>query len=85
MNYTWTNHDLNRNNFISAYALGGQQWLDTVYASQIAAKYTPENELRQARDEALIAAQDDRKWIESNSKHNLEELLAGFKNRQIPH
>jgi len=85
MNYVWTNRDVARNNFISAYALGGMPWVETVYASQIAEAYVPEHELKQAREDALFAAQADRDWISSNARYTLEAVLTGFKERQVPH
>jgi glycosyltransferase involved in cell wall biosynthesis len=85
MNYVWANFDLVRNNFISAYALGGAPWLDRVYAGQLAEGYVPKNELDQAREDALVAAQADRDWIQNNAKLTLETVLAKFKERRVPH
>jgi glycosyltransferase involved in cell wall biosynthesis len=85
MNYVWSSQDLARNNFISAYALGGKPWLDKVYGAQIAEKYVPEHELKQAREHAMFTAQVDRDWIGTNAKLTLESVLAGFKERKLPH
>ncbi|MGD1097627.1 MAG: glycosyltransferase family 2 protein [Bryobacteraceae bacterium] len=85
MNYVWANFDLVRNNFISAYALGGIPWLDRVYAAQLAEGYVPKHELEQAREDALLAAQADRDWIETKAKYSLERVLAEFKERRVPH
>lgn len=85
MNYVWTNQDVARNNFISAYTLGGTPWLDKVYASQAASSYVPRNELQLAREEAQRRGQADRQWIEAHASHTIDEVLAGFKARLVPH
>jgi len=85
MNYVWANQDVARNNFIAAYTLGGMPWLEKVYASQLASGYVPEHELRPAREDALLAGQGDREWIEAHAQYTLDEVLAGFKERQVPH
>lgn len=83
-NYVWVNQDVDRNNFISAYTLGGAAWLDKVYASQAAMGQKPEEELQAARMQALAAGQADRKWIEAHAKYTVDEVLAGFRARQVP-
>lgn len=85
MNYIWNNQDVVRNNFISAYALGGLPWLDKVHAAQLAEAYVPEHELTQARKDALVAAQADRGFIAANATLTLEAVLRGFEERQVPH
>ncbi|MGA8538112.1 MAG: glycosyltransferase family A protein [Terriglobales bacterium] len=85
MNYVWVNQDVARNNFISAYTLGGRPWLDKVYFAQLEAGYVPEHELRPAREDALLAGQADREWIEAHARFTVDEVLAGFKERQVPH
>jgi hypothetical protein len=84
MNYVWVNHDVVRNNFISAYTLGGTPWLEKVYASQLASGHVPEIELKAARQDALLAGQADREWIAAHARCTIDEVIAGFEKRQIP-
>jgi len=45
----------------------------------------PERELIPARECAIAAGQADREWIEANARFTIDEVLAGFKGRQVPH
>jgi hypothetical protein len=85
MNYVWVAQDLVRNNFISAYTLGGMPWVEKVYASQLVSAHSSEDELKSAREDALLAGRADREWIEANAKYTIDEVLAGFKERKVPH
>ena len=85
MNYTWNNQDVIRNHMISAYTLGGLPWLEKVYAYQLAKGYVPEHELTPAREMALSAGRADRDWIAAHARHTLDEVLADFKTRGVPH
>jgi glycosyltransferase involved in cell wall biosynthesis len=80
--YHWNQTDMWRNFMVTAYSLGGQKYLDMLYAGYY--KKCKRNEtwlakLNETRDSAVAAAQADRDKIEATAKFTVDEILEDWR------
>jgi len=79
--YNWNQDDMWRNFMITAYALGGDKYLDIVYGTYKEkcgeVKRYLEN-LNALRDEAVLLAQADRDKIEATAIYSVDDVLESW-------
>ena len=76
--YKWTNEMLHHNFMLSAYTVGGYEWLQRLYAIYWDIRKGNQRylrDLKQLRREALAVGQEDRNWIAARADCTLDELL----------
>jgi glycosyltransferase involved in cell wall biosynthesis len=76
--YGWNNEQVHHNFLLSAYAIGGYDWLQKIYQRywtirKINNRYI--EDLKRIRAEVLKTGQSDREFIQSRQKLSLDELL----------
>ena len=68
--YGWTNSEVWYNFMLSAYTVGGEEWMDTIYQGCVkqcngVAQWI--NELTSLRDEIRVIGEEDRLWIQDHA------------------
>ena len=79
--YNWNNADLHRNFMISAFALGGEEFLEPLYQNYVKGckgvkRYL--DDLVQLRGEAILLAAPDFEWTQEHAKRLLKDVLSDF-------
>ena len=81
--YTLMGQDnLIRNAHLCAYTLGGDKWLKILtdsWLTKVASQYV----VKGIAEDAKIAAQGERKWVEANAKYTLDEVLTQARKDKI--
>ena len=80
--YHWFQTDMWRNFMITAYSLGGQKYLDMLYAGYYEKCKTHADWLKtlnETRDSAVAAAQADRDHIAATAKYTVDEVLESWR------
>jgi len=76
------NDNLIRNAMICAYTLGGGEWIDKVW-NEWHSRGGNSRILDGIKVSALKATSKERKWIQDNAKHTLDEILDELYRREI--
>jgi len=79
--YHWFQTDMWRNFMITAYSLGGQKYLDMLYAGYYEKCKNHADWLKtlnETRDSAVAAAQADRDHIQTTAKYTVDEVLESW-------
>ena len=84
--YHWDFASLFRNNIMSANAVGGRHWADSILDWQSKSNNwcPPYSELVELHKQGIELSRDDHDFIESWSKMSLDEVLNDWKYRKVP-
>jgi glycosyltransferase involved in cell wall biosynthesis len=83
--YAWSNDTLFRNNVVSAWTVGGDEWAKKVLSHHLKSPGWDSKRVKALYTDALALARDDAAFIGAHAIRTLEEVLADFKIRGVPH